>query len=126
MTIPAYTFLQRDAAKSASARAFMDTLLGTRKFWRNEKSQLFFEVAPGDHVFLERKQGLRSILESGEVLRLDGDLDESAFDILWIWLTAAKWRLPRLNPERPWNPPKPAPVAHIPYQAPVLGGKGRS
>jgi len=121
MTLPAYTFLQRDAAKPASARAFMDTLLGTRRFWRNEKSQIMFEIGAHDYCLIERKQGLRTILEEAEVIRLDGDLDDTAFDILWIWLTAAKWKLPRLNPGRPYSPLRPAPVAHTPYRAPSLG-----
>jgi hypothetical protein len=113
MTIPAFTFLQRDAAKPAAERAFMDAVLATRRFWRNEKSQIMFEVAAGDHCLVERKQGLRSIIEAGEVVHLDGDIDDSAFDILWIWITAAKWKLPRLNPERPYSPPKPLPVANV-------------
>jgi len=113
MTIPSYTFLQRDAAKPAAERAFMDVVLSTRRFWRNEKSQIMYEVAPGDYCLVERKQGLRSILGSGEVLHLDGDLDDSTFDILWIWITAQKWKLPRLHPEKPWNPEKPLPLRNV-------------
>lgn len=110
MTTPAFCFLQRDAAKPESQRAFMAQVIATQRLWRNEKSQIMFKVGPDDYCLVERKQGLRSILESGEMLTLTGDLDDSAFDILWIWLTASKWKLPRLNPERAWNPPKPAPV----------------
>lgn len=115
MSIPMFEFLQRDAAKLESSRAFMAAVLATKRFWRNEKSSIMFEVGPHDYCLVERKQGFRTILEDGEVLRLSGDLDDSAFDILWIWITAAKWKLPRLNPERPWSPPKPAPISRTGY-----------
>jgi len=113
MMMTKFEFLQRDAAKLESSRAFMAAIIATKRFWRNEKSQIMFEVEPGDYCLVERKQGLRTILEDGDVLRLAGDLDDTAFDILWIWLTAAKWKLPRLNPERPWNPPKPLPLRNV-------------
>ena len=89
----------------------MAKLVATERFWRNEKSQIMFKVGPHDYCLIERKQGLRTILE--EVLRLEGDLDDTAFDTLWIWITAAKWKLPRLNPERPWNPDKPLPLRYV-------------
>jgi hypothetical protein len=113
MTIPSYTFLLRDAAKPATERAFMDVVLSTRRFWRNEKSQIMYEVAPGDYCLVERKLGLRSILNAGEVMRLDGDVDESTFDSLWFWITANKWKLPRLNPNLPFDPPAPLPVRNV-------------
>ena len=70
-----------------------------------------FEVAPGDYCHVQRKQDFRSILDSGEFIRLSGDLDDAAFDTLWVWVTAHRWRLPRLNPHIP--APKPLPVRHV-------------
>jgi len=125
MSIPSFTFLQRDAAKSASEQTFMQAVIATHRIWRNERNQIMFKVAEGDYCLVERKQGLQSILDSGEVLTLKGDVDASAYDVLSIWLTAAKWKLPRLNPHLAYNPPKPAPVAHTPYKAPTLGGTVR-
>lgn len=96
--IPTFRFLRRDAAQPASARKFMEAILATRRFWRNEKSQIFFEVAPGDYCLIERKQGLASVLEDGSCLSVTGD-DFRTDDahVLWVWLTAHKWKLPRIE-----------------------------
>lgn len=113
MSIKSFCFLQRDAAKLESQRVFMAVVLSTGRFWRNEKSSIMFEVAPNDFCLIERKQGFRTILEDGEVLQLTGDVDDTTYDILWIWLTAAKWKLPRLNPEKPYSPSRPLPVRNV-------------
>jgi len=116
MTIPTFCFLQRDAASRETEREFLRQLIATGRFWRNEKSQIMFKVGSDDYVLIERKQGFRSILEDGDVLKLTGDLDDTCFDILWIWITAAKWKLPRLNPEKAWNPPTPKPISRVGFE----------
>ena len=105
--IPTFEFRQATAPQAAKQKAFVELLAGTKRIWRNEKSQIMFEVWPGDFCLVERKQGLRSILEGGEVIEIIGDVDDNCFDILWIWVTAGKWRLPRMNPEKPWQDPRP-------------------
>lgn len=113
MTIPTYTFRLRDAARRDEAKIFVDLLLSTGRFYRNEKSQILFKIAPGDSCLIERKQGLSEILSDGDVVRVDGDIGPACEDCLWMWLTARKHTLPRLNPYTAYNPPAPKPVAHV-------------
>jgi hypothetical protein len=105
--LPQFEFSQATAHQPEVQREFVRQIVATGKFWRNEKSQIMQLVAPGDYCLVERKQGLRSILESGEVLKLTGATDDNAYDVLWIWLTANKWKLPRLDPGKPWSPERP-------------------
>lgn len=111
MIIPSFEYLLRDAPMPESRQRFIAALLATERFVRNEKSQILFVVnLPRDFCLVERWQGLQDILTSGEVMRITGDVSGSIWQDLWMWLTAAKWRLPRANPHVPYSPEKPAPV----------------
>lgn len=90
-----FKFTRCDATKPAAQRAFMAAIIATRRFSRNQKSQILFEVRPGDYCIIDRRQGLQSVLEDGQVLELSGDIDDTAIMAMWVWLTAAKWQLPR-------------------------------
>ena len=111
MKIPTYTFRLRDAADRSQPKIFVDMLVSTGKFYRNERSQILFEVKPGDYVVVDRKQALREIIADGTVIRVDGDLGDSCTDCLWFWLTARKHTLTRIGGA--WNPPAPLPVRHV-------------
>ena len=107
MSIPKFEFRLKDAANRGEAKRFVDTLVSTKRFWRNEKSQIMFEVAKGDHVMIVHKTGLRSIIEDAGAVEVTGDLGDTCTDLLWFWLLERKWTLPRLNPEKPWVDPRP-------------------
>lgn len=95
MSVQVFKFAKCDGSKPAKHQAFVEAIVNTRRFARSAKSQVLFEVSPGDWCLVERRHDLQSIIESGEVLRLEGDLDEATWLALWTWLQASKWRLPR-------------------------------
>lgn len=111
MSIPTYTFLQKNAALRDEPKRFADALIASGRFGRDESGFIRFKVGEGDHVRIENKHALREILLSGESLKLEGDISDAAFDCLWSWFVARKWTFPRLNPQRPYNPPKPLPIS---------------
>src|ERR1700733_4616186 len=111
MSTPAYTFRQRDAAQLQEPKRFVDALTASGRFYRDERNLIQFKVGDGDYMRIETRGTLRELLLSGDVLKLDGDIDASAFECMWLWLVSRKWALPRLYPERPRNPDKPAPVS---------------
>ena len=100
--------MRRGAAGRGEAKRFVDTLVSTKRFWRNEKSQILFEVAKGDHVMIVHKTGLRSIIEDAGAVEVTGDLGDACTDLCWFWLLERKWALPRMNPEKSWNPQRQA------------------
>ena len=114
MSIPKYTFLQRDAAHPGEPKKFCDALIASGRFYRDERSFIKLKLEAGDYCIIDSKRTLREILLSGEAIQLDGDNSENATDTMWLWFAARRWTFPRLNPERPWNPPVPRPVAHVP------------
>ena len=123
MSIPSYTFLQKNAAKLDEPKRFVDTLISSGKFGRDEHGYVQFRLADGP-LIVQSKSMLREILLSGETVALGGDInDQAAFDCLWSWFAARRWTFPRLNAERPYNPPKPLPIRGTRYVSPVLGGK---
>jgi hypothetical protein len=97
MSIPTFHFTRCDGSKPERAREFIAAVLATGRFWRSDKSQIKFKVAPGDYCLVERRHDLQSIIEDGEVLRLTGALDEAAWLALWTWLNASKWKLPLIG-----------------------------
>jgi hypothetical protein len=106
-----FTFLQRDAALRDQPKKFCDALIASNRFWRDERGLIWFKVGEGDLVRIEHRGSLREILLSGEVIELAGDLDDNAYATLWLWFTSRSWTFPRLNPDKPWHPARPAPVS---------------
>jgi hypothetical protein len=117
MNTPSYTFRLKDAAQRTEPKIFVDLLIETGKFYRNEKSQIMYQVSPGDYCLLERKHDLAQLIADGDVIAVDGDLGETCDGTLWIWLTARKFSLPRLNPHIPFQRPNPAEEHRKTYQA---------
>jgi hypothetical protein len=108
MSIPSFEFREKTAASKGEAKRWVDTLVATKRFARDEKSRILFEVAKGDRVQIAAKQALRSIIEDAGVVEVTGDLGDACTDLLWFWLLERKWTLPRLNPEKAWVDPRPA------------------
>ncbi len=107
-TIPTFEFREKDAAKPASARAWVQALVATGKFARNEKSTICYTVGkPDDYIYVVRKEDLTALVQDEVVIRVTGDLGDACNDCLWMWLTARKHLLTRLNPERPWVDSRP-------------------
>ena len=103
-----FQFLLKDAHRPESARKFVQALVDTGKFSRNEKSTICFEVDKNDHTYVVRKQDLTAILQDGIALKITGDVaGADCFDTLWMWATARKHLLPLLNPHKPYNPDAP-------------------
>ena len=102
--LPSFEFRQRDAALRDTPKIFVRGLVDTGRIFRNEKNQIVFAVARGDYSPILRKTELRAILEDGEFFTITGDVSDDAYQCLWCWLNDYRWKLPRLNPERPWNP----------------------
>lgn len=85
-----------------ASKSFVEAIIKTRRFYRNEKSQIVFLAAPNDFVLIERKQGLVVILLEGDVVKLTGDpLTADAEFGFWLWLTSQKHKLPRVESYRP-------------------------
>jgi len=107
--IPVYEFTQRDAADRFAPKKFTDLLIGTGRFYRDERSHIKFKVAAVEHdyVVIDSKHTLAQILLSGEVVEMHGSLEQTDFDVMWLWFTSRRWTFPRLNPERPWTPDRP-------------------
>lgn len=121
-TLPAFTYRHATAAERQQPQQFTNALLASGRFWRDANSLLHFQVKPNDFVRVANKHMLRELLLSADCVRIDGDMDDAAFDTLWQWAVSRLWALPRLDPDK--SSGKPAPVAHTPYRAPVLGRKG--
>lgn len=77
--------------------AFVAQLVGTGQFTRNAKSQVLFELEPGDFIAVSNKSLLLSLLKDASAVRLSADyLDfDTHGSLLWSWLTEYKWKLPR-------------------------------
>lgn len=97
MSIPTFVYFQHLAAdRGPMPTAFAKALIATGRFHRTARSQILFEVAPGDYVMLVRRADLTTILEAGEVIRITGDeLDDNAYAGFWCWLNDRKWMIPR-------------------------------
>src|ERR1039457_2178086 len=106
MTVPVYEFNQRDAADRLAPKRFVDLLVSTGRFWRDEKSLMYFKIAEGDFSRLLRKSEFRQIMEDGNALRIEGG-DDNAYDVMWLWLVSRQYTLLRLHPSRPWTPSAP-------------------
>jgi hypothetical protein len=120
MPLPSYTFLQRDAALLQEPKKFVDALIATNRFYRDERNLIQFKVGSGEYLRIESRGTFRELILTGDIIKLSGDIDAQAFEVLWLWLIARKWTLPRLNPERAWNPPKPLDARRTSYAAPAL------
>jgi hypothetical protein len=114
MKIQTYAFYHREAADRLAPKKFVDALIATGRFWRDEKGLINFKVGSGDYVRVSSGFNLQQILEDGEALIVTGDLGASCFSTLWLWASSRKHSFPRLNPERPYNPDAPPGVAHVP------------
>lgn len=96
--IPTFEYRLATAVDHGPAsKAFVEAIIKTRRFYRNDKSQILFEIAPNDFVCVSRKQELRNILDDGDVVKITGDpLDDSAEFGFWLWLTAQRWKIPSI------------------------------
>lgn len=106
--VPAFEFRFKDAANPATAKQFVAVCLQTKRFARNEKGSIVWCPAPDDWIPIARAAEFRTILETGEVIRVTGDLHSDAYFALWMFLADRRWMLPRIGGA--WNPDKPAPV----------------
>ena len=110
--VPSFLFLLKDAPNPATARAFVQALVDTGKFARNEKSTICFKVGePDDYIYLVRKQDLTAVLEDELAVKITGDVGDACWDCLWFMLTSRKHHLPRIGGA--WNPEAPLPVRHV-------------
>jgi hypothetical protein len=101
-----YEFCMARAAERTAPKVFVDALIATGKFWRDERSLLQYEVNKGDFCRIERRSEFAQIVQSGDALTILGaPLDDAVIDVLWLWLISRKWSLPRLNPGRSWVGP---------------------
>jgi hypothetical protein len=76
---------------------FLQALIDSGRFFRNARSQILFLIAepPAQFMPVIRKEELRGILESGELLQLTGDsLTADDFFGLWTWVYDRRWKLP--------------------------------
>ncbi len=112
MSIPTFEFRLRDAANPNTARAFVDICIATKRFARNEKGSLAWSPAPNDWIVIQRAAEFRSVIEDGDVLKVVGDLNADSYFSMWCFLNDRRWKLPRIGGE--YQPPVPAPVAHVP------------
>lgn len=103
-----FEFSQRDAANRDTAKRFIDVLLQSERFARNEKGSLCFLVKPGDWCPMHRRQDFAAVLLDGGAIELAGDTDEASTDCMWFWASQYRWKLPRVGGT--WNPDKPLPV----------------
>jgi hypothetical protein len=96
--IPTFEYRLSTAVDHGPAsKAFVAAIIKTNRFYRNDKSQIMFLVAPNDFVMIERKQGLLNIIEEGNVIEITGDpLTADAEFGFWCWLTNQKWKLPNV------------------------------
>jgi hypothetical protein len=107
--IPVYTFTQRDAADRFAPKNFTDLLISTSRFLRDQHQRVQFKLDDGSWLLIDRKQTLKEILLTGDVVRVEGDLDDNAVDCWWLWLAARRGFFPRMNPQLPCEPIKPKP-----------------
>jgi len=120
--VPVFEFRLKDAANHATAKSFVAVCIKTKRFARNEKGSVVWSPTPGDWIPIARAAEFRTVLEDGEVLQVTGDTETAdTYFTLWTYLADRRWMLPRIGGA--WNPPKPAPVAGVPYRAPTLGGR---
>ena len=111
--VPVYQFLQRDAAQRLAPKTFVDALISTKRFFRDEKGNIRFKIDERDHMQVLRSMHLQQILQDGDVLEVIGDVDADMWRTLWLWATSRAHTFPRLNPEKPWNPDAPLGVRHV-------------
>ncbi len=82
-------------------KQFVQTLIDTGRFFRSARGHVLFlaSTRPFDEfVAIARRDELRAILESGEVLQLTGDeLDADDYQGMWFWLSDFRWKLPSVN-----------------------------
>ena len=105
---PTFIFSLRDAAKPETAKAFVELVISTGRFARNEKGSVVWSPAPNDWVPIARANEFRAILEDGEIIRVTGDVNSDAYFTLWMYVADRRWKLPRIGGA--WNPDKPLPV----------------
>jgi hypothetical protein len=78
-------------------KSFVEAIIKTKRFYRNDKSQILFLTGTYDFVLVERKQDLRSILEDSGVIKITGDpIGPSGEFGFWVALTSQKWKLPNV------------------------------
>lgn len=110
--IPTFEFRLRDAADRDAKRRFVDVMLATARFARNEKGSLCFEVTPGDWCPLHRSPDFGAVLADADVIQVTGDaLSKETVDCLWFFASEYRWKFKRIGGA--WNPPKPLPVRNI-------------
>jgi hypothetical protein len=114
MSIPTFEFSLRDAASRDTKRAFVDVMLSTGRFARNEKGTLSFRVTPGtkDWCPLHRAPDFGAVLADADVIRITGaDLTRETVDCLWFWASEYRWKFPRIGGA--WNPDRPLPIRNV-------------
>jgi len=78
-----------------ASKSFIEAIIRTKRFYRNEKSQIMFLVGPYDWVLVSRKQELFTILVEGDVIKITGDpLTADAEMGFWLWLNNQKHKIP--------------------------------
>jgi hypothetical protein len=83
--------------RGAYPKAFFNALAASGRFFRNRRGQILFLASrnPDEFVAVQRREELRAILESAEVVRLTGDpLDNDDFAGMWFWLHDRRMFLP--------------------------------
>jgi hypothetical protein len=73
--------------------AFIEAL-AARKFTRNARSQVLYELEPGDYVAISNKGVLQSLLSELDI-QINSDILRADPAAAWHWLISLKWRLPR-------------------------------
>ena len=95
---PVFEFRMKDAPSAAFAKSFVQSMIETKRVFRNERGLIVWAIRPGDYCPIARKEELQSVLESGELLTITGPTDSPAcWFTLWCAITNRRWMLPRVG-----------------------------
>ncbi len=94
MNVPTFPFDRRHLGPPFHFhKRWLEFLKGTGRFFRNARGQVLFLVAePGEFVQLSRRDELRALIESGDILRIDCPHPLSDDDHFGFWSALYDWR----------------------------------